>query len=227
MPTSSASTSTMSATPTRGCGRATCGAARSSARMGSRLSGAYPANREADVVLRDGSTVSLRPVRPGDQKRLFEFFESLDLESRSLRFFSGGAALDRSAERMANVDYAESYGLLATRGAEERLVGHGLYVGCGAGRAEVAFVVAEEMQGRGLGTILLAHLAEVAAEHGVETLVAEILPQNHRMVEMFRASGFPLEVRSVDGCLRVELPTSLSEQAVSRFQDRDRGHRRL
>ncbi len=185
------------------------------------MSDAYPAHREADVVLHDGSTVHLRPVRRDDEAALREFFDGLSFQSRAFRFFSGAVDVERVAAGLAAVDYADHYGLLAVRGGG-RVVGHGLYVGGPDRRAEVAFAVAEEMQGRGLGTILLAHLAEVAEEHGYVAFVAEVLPQNHRMIEMFRESGLPTQVRAEPGVLRVEMPVSLSPAARERFDNRDR-----
>jgi acetate---CoA ligase (ADP-forming) len=185
------------------------------------VSSGYPAHREADVVLHDGSTVHLRPVREGDAEGLREFLAGLSAESRAFRFFSGAVDLERAATAFADVDYAGRYGLVALRGGG-RVVGHGLYVGGPEGRAEVAFAVAEEMQGHGLGTILLAHLAEVASERGYQTFVANVLPQNHRMIEMFRESGLATEIASEPGVLRVEMPTSFSAAARERFEDRDR-----
>ncbi len=182
----------------------------------------YPANREADVVLRDGSTVHLRPVRAGDEGALLEFFRGLDVRSQSFRFFSGAADLAGTSEVMANVDYRSRYGIVASRGGEERVVGHGVYVETRPGEAEVAFAVADDIQGHGLGTIVLAHLAEVAEENGFETFVAEVLPQNHRMIEMFRESGFPVEVEARPEGVHVALPTSLDEAAAAHFEDRDR-----
>lgn len=186
------------------------------------VSSGYPAHREADVVLRDGSTVRLRPVRPEDEGALAGFFASLSLESQAFRFFSGAVDLEQTAHLMAEVDYAGRYGLLATRGDEERVVGHGVYIETGGTQAEVAFAVAEEMQTRGLGTILLAHLAQAAEDSGIATFVAEVLPQNHKMIEVFRDSGFPVETESMPGGIHIELPTSFSAEAVARFADRDR-----
>jgi acetyl coenzyme A synthetase (ADP forming)-like protein len=183
---------------------------------------AYPAYREADVVLRDGSTVHLRPVRSDDEPALLDLFARLDSDSRMFRFFSGAANLAAAASEMADVDFVERYGLVASRGADERLVGHGIYVCDSPAKAEVAFAVLDEMQGQGLGTILLAHLAEVAEDNGVSVFVAEVLPQNHRMVEVFRESGFPVELSSIPGAIEVQLPTSFSDEAVERFEERDR-----
>ena len=185
------------------------------------MSSGYPAHREADVVLHDGSTVHLRPLREEDAAGLREFFAGLSLESRAFRFFSGAVDLERVAATLADVDYAERYGLVAIRG-DARIVAHGLYVGGPEGRAEVAFAVAEELQGHGLGTILLAHLAEVAGEHGYATFVANVRPQNRRMIEMFGESGLATEIVAEPGVLRVEMPTSISAAARQRFDDRDR-----
>jgi acetyl coenzyme A synthetase (ADP forming)-like protein len=184
--------------------------------------GDYPAYREADVVLRDGSTVHLRPVRGSDEGALLELFEGLGADSRMFRFFSGASDLAAAAKELADVDYEGRYGLVATRGGEHRPLGHGTYIGTGPDRAEVAFAVSDELQGQGLGTILLAHLTEVAQDAGIEVFFAEILPQNHRMIEVFRESGFPIETSSEPGSIRVELPTSFGAAAVVRFEDRDR-----
>jgi acetyl coenzyme A synthetase (ADP forming)-like protein len=185
------------------------------------VSDGYPSHREADVVLRDGSTICLRPVRPSDEGDLRDFFAALDPRSRAFRFFSGAADVGQAAEMMASVDYRGRYGLIASRGAEHRPLGHGIYLELGHDRAEVAFAVAAEMQGHGLGTILLAHLAEVAEENGIATFAAEVMPQNHRMIEMFRRSGFPVEIDASAEGLHVEFPTSLSPAAIERFEDRD------
>ncbi len=182
----------------------------------------YPGHLEADVVLRDGSTLRLRPVRREDEGELLRLFAGLDPDSLMFRFFSGAPNLERAAEMLADVDYLTRYGLVASRGEEGRLVAHGAYLETGPGRAEVAFAIADELQGKGVGTILLAHLAEVAHESGVEVFTAEVLPQNHRMIEVFRESGFPVETSSLPGTVVVELPTSFSEGAVERFEERDR-----
>jgi acetyl coenzyme A synthetase (ADP forming)-like protein len=186
------------------------------------VSATYPAHREADVVLRDGTTVHLRPVRPGDEDLLRELFDGLDPTSQAFRFFSGAVDTRRAARLMAGVDYEGHYGLIACRGGDQHPVGHGVYADIGEGKAEVAFAVAEDLQGHGLGTILLAHLAEAAAEAGYPTFLAEVLPENARMIEMFRESGFPVEIESSAEGLRVEFPTSLSAAAIVRFEERDR-----
>jgi acetate---CoA ligase (ADP-forming) len=183
---------------------------------------AYPRHREADVVLRDGSTVHVRPVRADDAPAVRAFFERLSPESTSLRFFSGFPDLDSAVRWATELDYQRRYGLVAT-GGEGAVLAH-------AGwerqpdrpdRAEVAFAIADAMQGKGLGTILLGQLAEAADQAGVTVLAAEVLPQNHRMVRVFRDSGFPVTTSVVPGVVLVELPTSLSPEALERFEQRE------
>ncbi|MGA9372459.1 MAG: GNAT family N-acetyltransferase, partial [Solirubrobacterales bacterium] len=185
-----------------------------------RTEATYPAEREADVALRDGSTVHVRPVRADDEEALHAFLAALDESSRVFRFFSGGVDLHAAARDMATVDYRQRYGLVAIRG--DRVVGQGVYIGDRSGDAEVAFAVADQLQGFGLATLLLAHLAEVAVDNDISVFHAEVLPENHRMMQVFRESGFPVEVSSMPGTIRAVFPTSFEDEAVRRFADRDR-----
>ena len=121
---------------------------------------------------------------------------------------------------MTDVDYSRRYGLVAIRGDE--IVGQGIYLSGDGGQAEVAFAVGDRLQGKGLGTLLLAHLAEVAVDNGISVSRAEVMPENHRMIEVFRESGFPVEMESEPGVIRVVFPSSLAAEAVARFEDRDR-----
>jgi acetate---CoA ligase (ADP-forming) len=184
---------------------------------------AYPQDREADVVLRDGSTVHVRPVKAEDAAAVHAFYEGLSQESLTLRFFSGFPNLASAVRWATEVDYERRYGLVATSGDDGRVVAH-------AGwerepdrpdRAEVAFAIADTLQGHGLGTILLGQLAEAADKAGVTVLNAEVLPQNYRMVRVFRDSGFPVTTHAIPGLLLVELPTSLSPEALERFEQRE------
>jgi acetyl coenzyme A synthetase (ADP forming)-like protein len=188
----------------------------------SSVSQTYPAHREADVALRDGSTVHIRPVRPTDRDAVLTFLQGLSDESRWFRFFTAVVDLRQMAERSVDVDYRDRYALVATAGPEHRVVGHGIYLRGAEGHAEVAFAVADDYQGRGLGTILLGHLAEVAEEQGVAVFDADILPENHRMIEVFRESGFQVRMRSEPGLIKVEVPAALGPEALARFEERER-----
>ncbi len=181
----------------------------------------YPTHLASDVVLRDGSTVALRPVRPDDAPLLLEFFRSLDERSLAFRFFTGAPDLEDVAQILADVDYERRFGLLALRGEERRPVGHGFFAAIDEATVEIAFAVSPALQGHGLGTVLLAQLAERAAEEGFERMVADVLPENHAMVSMFRHSGLPVEVRAEPGSLIAEMPASPDPAAIARFQARD------
>jgi acetyl coenzyme A synthetase (ADP forming)-like protein len=175
-----------------------------------------------DVALRDGATVRVRPMRPGDEPGLRDLLEGLSLESRSLRFFSGGADLDSAASYMASLESESGQALVAVVGDPERIVAHAAYIRESAERAEVAFEVADEWRGRGIATVLLAHLSELAGDDGVTTFTAVVLPDNHRMVRVFRESGFAVEVTSHPGELWMELPAQLGPEARARFEGRER-----
>src|ERR1700754_419229 len=181
-----------------------------------------PVAADVHIALRDGSTAHVRPVVPEDAPALREFLGNLSEQSRWLRFFSLGVNLDRAARRAAAGDRPEGYGLIVTTGAEERVVAHAVFELERAERAEVAFAVADEMQGRGLATVLLAHLAQVASARGVTTFTATVLPENRRMISVFRESGFPVEVHASPDGIELEFPTELGVEARQKFENRDR-----
>ena len=184
-----------------------------------------PRHHKADVVLRDGSTVHVRPVTAEDAPAVRAFFEDLSPKSIALRFFCSFPDLDRAVRWATEVEDQRRYGLVATSCADGRVVAH-------AGwerdpdhpeRAEVAFAIADAMQHNGLGTILLGQLIEAANQAGVAVLNAEVLPQNHRMLHLFHDSGFPLTTRTIPGVVLVELPTSRPPAAaLEHFQSRYR-----
>ena len=178
-------------------------------------------HRDGDVVLRDGSTVRIRVMRPSDEAGLCDLISSLSEESRWLRFYcnQNRAAIAAEAHREANLDQA--FGLVAVSGEEERVVGHAFYVAVKERRAEVAFTIANDFQGRGLGSILLGQLAQVASANGIEIFEAEVVAANHRMLHVFRASGFPIEVSANAGQLRVVFPTSFNAEARKQFERRE------
>jgi len=179
------------------------------------------AYRDGDVVLRDGSTVRVRLMRPADEKKLVALLQSLSEEDRWFRFFSPtkDSALAVEAHREATLDQA--FGLIAASGPDERIVGHAFYAVIDAGRAEVAFTIADDFQGRGLATILLGQLAEVAAANGIQIFEAEVVASNHAMLGVFRESGFPIDVSATAGQLHVTFPTTFAHDAVDRFERRE------
>ena len=177
---------------------------------------------ESEVVLRDGSTVHLRDALPADRKELRRFLESLSLEARRLRFFTAAPDLALAARWAAGASERSAVSVVATVGNPARIVGHAGFEPIDEGAAEIAFEVAESLRGRGLATLLMAQLAARAREQGIETFVAEVLPDNRRMLEVFRESGFPMQVRRAPDELRIELTTALTREALERYEDRER-----
>ena len=173
-----------------------------------------------DVALKDGSTVRVRAVEPGDYQGLHDLLQGMSENSRWLRFLSAGANLDKAARTAAEPE--DGAGLVVTAGHPERIVAHAAYMLERPERGEVAFEVADDWHGRGIATILLAHLAALAEREGVQTFVAYVHPTNKRMVGVFRDSGFPVEVHASAGELEVEMPAAVGEDARRRFEDRGR-----
>ena len=173
-------------------------------------------------MLRDGSTLAVRPIRPQDEADLARFFTDLSMESRVFRFFAAIANADVLAKKLVHIDYMTQYGLLAVAGAARQVVGHAMYAETGPRKAELALAVADEYQGRGLGTILLGQLAEAAAAAGIDVLEAIVRPENHRMLNVLRESGFPVSARSEPGEVHAEIPTALTAEGLRQFEDRER-----
>ena len=149
---------------------------------------AYPAEQAVDVALRDGSTVRVRPVLLEDRAAIQSFLEAMSAESLYFRAF-GTPNVERMSDWSVDVDYADRYGLVVTRGAEDAIVAHAAYVRTGERYAEVAFEVADALHGHGIATLLLAHLAGVASKHGITSFTAEVMPSNYKMIDMFRAAA--------------------------------------
>jgi acetyl coenzyme A synthetase (ADP forming)-like protein len=175
------------------------------------------------VVLRDGSVIGIRALHPNDEPAAREFLRGLSQQSRWFRFCGQLAdeALMREAHRQAHVEETRGIGLIATAGVEERIVGHAEYAGVHDGRAEVSFAIADACQGQGLATILVGQLAQLASDRGIRTFEAEVLPENHKMLAVFRESGFAIRAHAMRGNIHVEFPTAITEAARERFEERD------
>ncbi len=181
----------------------------------------YPAHRETDVVLRDGSTVHIRAARPDDLEALEDYFIGLSDESRRLRFSSLVVDVGVQAQNAVQIDYVDHLTLLAFSGGDnQRVVGGAQYIRETDRRAEIALSVTDLLQGQGLASILIAHLAQAANENGIEFFRAEVLPENHRMIGVFRQTGFPVSVRTKPGTVEIEFPTEVTDETAEHYEER-------
>ncbi|MBP6997005.1 MAG: GNAT family N-acetyltransferase [Phycicoccus sp.] len=176
----------------------------------------YPVHWEADVVLRDGTVAHVRPIRPSDADALRRFHAGQSEESIYLRFFAPLPQLsDRDIHRFTHVDYVDRVALVAT--IREEIVGIGRYDTVSAHSAEVAFNISDHYQGKGIGSVLLEHLAAIARDEGVAEFTAEVLPQNRKMLQVFADAGYEVQRHLEDGVVSVRFaiePTDRS-QAVA------------
>jgi acetyl coenzyme A synthetase (ADP forming)-like protein len=182
---------------------------------------AAPVHWESDVVLVDGGTVHVRPIRPDDGSALIAFHEGLSEDTVYSRFFSAKPRLSAAeVEHFTHVDHDVRVAFVAELG--DRIIGVARYDRTAHEReAEVAFVVADEHQGRGIGTVLLEHLASAAREQGINRFVAETLPSNRQMLEVFQAAGFDEKARYADGVVHVELAIEPTDKARAAMEARE------
>ncbi|MGA2455248.1 MAG: GNAT family N-acetyltransferase [Solirubrobacteraceae bacterium] len=165
--------------------------------------------------LRDGSAVTVRVATAQDEPALSVFLAGLCLEARRMRFFTGAADMAYAAH-LASAGGADRCGLIA-HDETGATVGHATYVQLDATRAEVAVEVADHLHGRGLGTLLIERLAVIAERRGITHFVAEVLSDNHAMLDVFR-EGFDARVVGHEGSEeRVEFFTSAWRLAHERF----------
>ena len=139
------------------------------------------------------------------------------------RFHGAISNLDGVIHSFLDTDFQERFSLVAERGFgdELRCVALASYFRISEGRAKMALVVDDELQGLGLGSILIKHLAEAAAEAGIDTFEAEVMAANSDMLEVLEHLDLPLERTVQAGVVHVEFPTSLTADAIKSFEHRE------
>ncbi|MCT9090771.1 GNAT family N-acetyltransferase [Streptomyces sp. ASQP_92] len=190
---------------------------------------AYPAHWEADVVLRDGGTARIRPITTEDAERLVSFYELVSDESKYYRFFAPYPRLSaKDVHRFTHHDYVDRVGLAATIGGEfiatvryDRINAQGRPASAPADEAEVAFLVQDAHQGRGVASTLLEHIAAVARERGIRRFAAEVLPANNKMIKVFTDAGYQQKRSFEDGSvhLTLDLEPTIESLAVQRARE--------
>jgi acyl-CoA synthetase (NDP forming)/RimJ/RimL family protein N-acetyltransferase len=181
----------------------------------------YPRDWEADVVLSDGGTVHLRPVLPTDADGLVAFHGKLSERTRYFRYFGAYPRIpERDLKRFSTVDHHDRVAFAAFLGDD--IVAVGRYERLDSGpSAEVAFVVSDAHQGRGLGSILLEHLAAAASESGLRRFVAEVLAENAAMVRVFRDAGYQVSREIEEGVLHLEFDIDPTEESLAVARSRE------
>ena len=171
-----------------------------------------PREWEADVVLRDGRPARLRPIRTDDADRLVTFYGRVSDRSKYFRFFAPYPTLSAAdVERFTHVDHDRRVALVVTLADE--IIGLARYDAQDGEEAEVAFLVEDAHQGRGLAQLLLEHLAQAARDRGLRHFVADVLPGNARMIQVFREQGYRVVGELSDGVLRLEFPIEPTDTA--------------
>jgi acyl-CoA synthetase (NDP forming)/RimJ/RimL family protein N-acetyltransferase len=184
------------------------------------IASGYPTHWEADVVLRDGRPCHLRPIKPEDGPALREFHSRLSARTVYYRFFSAYPRLtDRDVARFTEVDHVDRVALVATMASD--IIGVARYDRLDPHEAEVAFVIQDEHQGRGLGSVMLEHLAAAARERGVIRFIAEVLPENTRMLHVFEQAGYLPDRDYRDGSIRLEFRIEPTARSLSVARDRE------
>ncbi|MFJ9247308.1 GNAT family N-acetyltransferase [Streptomyces sp. NPDC101776] len=183
----------------------------------------YPAHWEADVVLRDGGTARVRPITADDAERLVSFYEQVSDESKYYRFFAPYPRLSaKDVHRFTHHDFVDRVGLAATVGGEfiatvryDRISADGRAASAPADEAEVAFLVQDAHQGRGVASALLEHIAAVARERGIRRFAAEVLPANNKMIKVFTDAGYTQKRSFEDGVVRLEFDLEPTDRSLA------------
>ncbi|MBW1686609.1 MAG: GNAT family N-acetyltransferase [Deltaproteobacteria bacterium] len=180
-----------------------------------------PSRWECDAVLADGGTIHVRPTRPTDADDLVAFHGQLSDKTVYLRFFSAMPKLPPAVlHHFTQPDDDAHVSLIATLGDEiVALAGYDRVPD--SDQAEVAFVVADAHQGRGIGTLMLEHLAVIARTHGIRSFAADTLSHNRRMLQVFRDAGFGVERVTEAGVVRISFPIQLTEGAWGAVERRE------
>ena len=170
--------------------------------------------KSADVLLSDGSAAHMRQIRSEDAPAIVEFHSRMSDRTRYLRYFSPYPRIpERDLERFVNVDHRDREAFVIVSGPQIMAVGRYERLGPESPDAEVAFVVEDAHQGRGIGSVLLEHLAAAARENGISRFVAEVLPQNGSMLRVFSDFGYQVQRAYADGVVHLSFPIAPTEKS--------------
>lgn len=179
-----------------------------------------PRHWEADVLLRDGRTAHIRPMQPEDRELLVEFYSRVSEQSKYYRFFSPMPELsERDLDRFTQVDHRDRVAMILLVAGQ--MIAVGRYDTIRPGYAEVAFLVEDAHQGRGIGQLLLEHLAQAGRERGIEEFVAEVLPDNQAMIHTFKDAGYQVRSTFEDGVMELVFRIDPTDTALGVMEQRE------
>ena len=147
----------------------------------------------ARELLRDGSPIEIRALRHEDEADMLAAIEQTSVESLQRRFFVIKRRFsEKERAYFMDIDFKNHVAIVALADETDRkvIVGGGRYIVFEPGRAEMAFVVIDAWQGRGVGSVLMRHLIKIANDAGLKELTAEVLPENKAMMKVFGKFGF-------------------------------------
>jgi acyl-CoA hydrolase/GNAT superfamily N-acetyltransferase len=175
----------------------------------------YPWQEERSLVLRNGRRVLVRPVRMTDEEALQRLFYELSSDSVYRRFLAHKSVHPHEEmQRMVDIDYESSMGLVVCEPERGEIVAMARYdVDSSTQLADIAFVVRDDWQRQGLGTLLLRRMAEIASARGLLGFSANVLSGNSAMLMVFEHSGHEVRVQFDGGSYSVKLffsPTPLA-----------------
>ncbi len=155
----------------------------------------YPADLERHEALRDGTEIFFRPVKPTDEAALADMFYSLSTESVRTRFFTHTKTFPhKDVQKITNIDYVNELAIVGVvpgpEGGEEIVAIAQYFLDPMTQAAEVAFIVHDEWQQKGMGTFLLDYITQIARQRGVKTFYATVLSGNKPMLAVFHNSGY-------------------------------------
>ena len=177
------------------------------------------------LILRDGTTTTIRIAQPADRESMARFFASLSKRANLQRFFSFAQPSAQLVESFCdNSEPRKRLSLIVTRSSNSssRIIATGNYIARDETTAEVAMAVDDRFQGKGIGMLLLERLAVLAASHGFRRFWALTMVENQPMLQVFRSSGFELHTRSDGSYVEIDFSVVPTEASVARAEMRDR-----
>ncbi len=179
-----------------------------------------PEDWDADVLLKDGRVARMRPIAPDDAEEFVAFYARVSDESKYYRFFAPYPTLSqRDVTRFTQVDHDRRVAFVLL--LHGQIIGIGRYDAVGDDEAEVAFLVEDAHQGRGVGQLLLEHLAQAGRERGIRKFTADVLPSNTKMLQVFREMGYSVEGTIEDGVQQLSFRIDPTDSSLGVMRSRE------